>query len=108
MRLAGFNPSLMASEEPELTARLRNRGWEIWRLDAPMTEHDARIFTFRPVVEADDPFGIWLCAGVAQHEAPAGTRQWQAAEERAAVGRRSAAGRPAARACRPSAPRCFC
>ena len=44
--VGGFNPSLMASEEPELAARLRNRDWEIWRLDAPMTEHDARIFTF--------------------------------------------------------------
>lgn len=45
-QVGAFNPSLMASEEPELTARLRNRGWEIWRLDALMTEHDARIFTF--------------------------------------------------------------
>lgn len=42
----GFNPALMASEEPDLAARLRNRGWEIWRLDARMSEHDARIFTF--------------------------------------------------------------
>ena len=44
--VGGFNPELMASEEPELTARLRQRGWEIWRLDAPMTEHDARMHTF--------------------------------------------------------------
>lgn len=44
--VGGFNPSLMASEEPELTARLRDRGWEIWRLDARMTEHDARMLTF--------------------------------------------------------------
>lgn len=44
--VGGFNPTLMASEEPELSARLRHRGWEIWRLDAQMTEHDARIFTF--------------------------------------------------------------
>jgi glycosyltransferase involved in cell wall biosynthesis len=44
--VGGFNPSLMASEEPELAARMRNRGWEVWRLDAPMTEHDAKIFTF--------------------------------------------------------------
>lgn len=44
--VGGFNPSLMASEEPDLSARLRNRGWEIWRLDADMSEHDARIFTF--------------------------------------------------------------
>lgn len=44
--VGGFNPSLMASEEPELTARMRNRGWEVWRLDAPMTEHDAAVFSF--------------------------------------------------------------
>lgn len=44
--VGGFNPRLMASEEPELTARLRQRGWQIWRLNAPMTEHDARILTF--------------------------------------------------------------
>lgn len=43
----GFNPSLMASEEPELAARLRYCGWEIWRLDAPMSEHDAKMMTFR-------------------------------------------------------------
>jgi GT2 family glycosyltransferase len=42
----GFNAALMASEEPELAARLRVRGWEIWRLDAPMTEHDAAILHF--------------------------------------------------------------
>ncbi|GAA3893262.1 hypothetical protein GCM10022276_10560 [Sphingomonas limnosediminicola] len=41
-----FNPRLMASEEPELAARLRNAGWQIWRLDAAMCEHDARILTF--------------------------------------------------------------
>lgn len=44
--VGGFNSALMASEEPDLAARLRNRGWQIWRLDAPMAEHDARIFTF--------------------------------------------------------------
>ena len=43
--VGGFNSSLMASEEPELAARLRHAGWEVWRLDAPMTEHDAKIFT---------------------------------------------------------------
>lgn len=44
--VGGFNPSLMASEEPELAARLRVRGWEIWRLDAPMTQHDAAMTQF--------------------------------------------------------------
>lgn len=45
--VGAFNPTLMASEEPELSARLRARGWEIWRLDAPMTEHDAAMFHFQ-------------------------------------------------------------
>lgn len=37
----GFNPALIAGEEPELCFRLREKGWKIWRLDQPMTIHDA-------------------------------------------------------------------
>jgi len=32
----GFNPNLIAGEEPELCVRLRAAGWQIWRLDAEM------------------------------------------------------------------------
>lgn len=39
--VGGFDDALMAGEEPELCARLRAKGWEIWRLDGRMTEHDA-------------------------------------------------------------------
>ena len=42
----GFDVTLMASEEPELCSRLARCGWEIWRLDREMTEHDAAIHTF--------------------------------------------------------------
>jgi hypothetical protein len=28
-----------------MTARMREAGWKIWRIDAPMTEHDAKILT---------------------------------------------------------------
>jgi hypothetical protein len=42
----GFDPELMAGEEPELCGRLRALGWKIWRLDCPMTEHDANIMRF--------------------------------------------------------------
>lgn len=45
--IGGFNGALMASEEPEFAARLRAAGWEIWRLDADMTEHDAAMLHFR-------------------------------------------------------------
>ncbi|HET6942079.1 MAG TPA: glycosyltransferase [Sphingomicrobium sp.] len=39
----GFRSGLIAGEEPDLCARLREAGWEIWRLDARMTKHDAAI-----------------------------------------------------------------
>ncbi|NUT01580.1 MAG: glycosyltransferase [Sphingomonas sp.] len=45
-QVGGFRSSLKAGEEPEMTSRMRAAGWEIWRLDAPMTEHDARILRF--------------------------------------------------------------
>jgi GT2 family glycosyltransferase len=42
-QVGGFNSGLIAGEEPDLCARLREAGWEIWRLDARMTRHDAAI-----------------------------------------------------------------
>jgi cellulose synthase/poly-beta-1,6-N-acetylglucosamine synthase-like glycosyltransferase len=43
--IGGYNPALRAGEEPEMTARMRAAGWRIWRIDSPMTEHDARILS---------------------------------------------------------------
>ncbi|WP_134726290.1 glycosyltransferase family 2 protein [Paracoccus luteus] len=48
-QVGGFDPTLIAGEEPELCLRLRRAGWRIARLDAPMTRHDA----------AMDRFGQW-------------------------------------------------
>lgn len=42
----GFNPSLIAGEEPELCVRLRQQDWKIFRLDADMTLHDAQMTQF--------------------------------------------------------------
>ncbi|MFC3631455.1 glycosyltransferase [Paracoccus angustae] len=42
----GFNPVLIAGEEPELCLRLRRMGWRIWRLDAEMARHDAAMHRF--------------------------------------------------------------
>lgn len=42
----GFNPAVIAGEEPELCVRLRAAGWRIWRLDAEMTLHDAAMTRF--------------------------------------------------------------
>ncbi|MGF1499200.1 MAG: glycosyltransferase family 2 protein [Elainellaceae cyanobacterium] len=42
----GFNPSLIAGEEPELCVRLRQAGWKILRANAEMTLHDAKMLRF--------------------------------------------------------------
>lgn len=39
--VGGFDPTLIAGEEPELCFRLRQQGWKILRLDCDMALHDA-------------------------------------------------------------------
>jgi len=45
-QVGGYNPGLIAGEEPELCVRLRSMGWQIWRLDAEMTLHDVAMTRF--------------------------------------------------------------
>ena len=42
----GFNQEIIAGEDDELCIRLRSQGWEIWRIDAAMTLHDAAMTRF--------------------------------------------------------------
>ena len=42
----GYNPGLIAGEEPEMCLRMRRLGWQIWRIDTEMTLHDAAILLF--------------------------------------------------------------
>jgi GT2 family glycosyltransferase len=42
----GFNPSVIAGEEPELCLRMRRAGWKIFRLPDEMGSHDAAITRF--------------------------------------------------------------
>jgi GT2 family glycosyltransferase len=42
----GFNPRVVAGEEPELCVRLRERGWTIKRLPDDMATHDAAMTCF--------------------------------------------------------------
>ena len=44
--VGGFDPKMLAGEEPELCTRLRAAGWRVMRLDAPMTIHDAAMHRF--------------------------------------------------------------
>ena len=41
--VGGYRAELQAGEEPEMTSRMRAAGWKIWRINSPMTEHDARM-----------------------------------------------------------------
>jgi glycosyltransferase involved in cell wall biosynthesis/GT2 family glycosyltransferase len=44
--VGGFDPSVMAGEEPQLCLRIRHAGWTIRRIDAEMTLHDAAMTRF--------------------------------------------------------------
>lgn len=44
--VGGFDPAMMAGEEPELCFRLRATGYAVERIDADMTLHDAAITSF--------------------------------------------------------------
>ena len=44
--VGGFDPSVVAGEEPELCQRLRHKGWSILRIDAEMTLHDSAMLHF--------------------------------------------------------------
>jgi GT2 family glycosyltransferase len=44
--VGGYNPDLIAGEEPDLCLRMRQRAWKILRVDAEMTLHDAAMTRF--------------------------------------------------------------
>lgn len=45
-QVGGFDPTLIAGEEPDLCFRLRHEGWKVSRLDAEMTRHDLAMTRF--------------------------------------------------------------
>lgn len=45
-QVGGFDDTLIAGEEPELCRRIRQHGYEIQHIDAPMTKHDLAIRSF--------------------------------------------------------------
>lgn len=68
--VGGFNPSLIAGEEPELCVRLRKAGWEIWRLNAEMTLHDAAMTRFGQWWKRARRGGHAYAEGAALHGSP--------------------------------------
>ena len=88
MRLAplravgGYRDDLIAGEEPELCVRLRQAGWQIWRLDAEMTAHDAQIMRLGQWWQCSKRAGHAFAEGAALHGAPP-ERHWIAETRRA-------------------------
>ena len=71
----GYNPSLIAGEEPELCVRLRQNGGKIFRLDAEMTLHDAQMTRFSQWWKRSVRAGYAYAEGAWLHGAPP-ERHW--------------------------------
>jgi GT2 family glycosyltransferase len=71
----GFNPALIAGEEPELCVRLRASGWKIWRLNQEMTLHDAAMTRFGQWWKRNIRGGYAFAEGAYIHGAPP-ERHW--------------------------------
>ncbi|MFP4296322.1 MAG: glycosyltransferase [Spirulinaceae cyanobacterium] len=74
-QVGGYNPNLIAGEEPELCVRLRQQGWKIWRLDAEMTRHDAQMSQWSQWWKRSQRAGHAFAEGAWLHGAPP-ERHW--------------------------------
>ena len=83
-QVGGYDPALIAGEEPELCLRLRAAGWKIWRLDAEMTLHDAAMHRIGQWWKRTRRAGFAFAEGAAMHGAPP-ERHWVAETRRALV-----------------------
>lgn len=80
--VGGYDPSLIAGEEPELCVRLRQAGWEVWRIGEEMTLHDAAMTRFGQWWKRTRRGGHAFAEGAALHGAPP-ERHWVAETRRA-------------------------
>lgn len=69
-QVGGYNPTLIAGEEPELCVRLRQNGGKVWRLDAEMTLHDAQMTRFGQWWKRSVRAGHAFAEGADLHGAP--------------------------------------
>lgn len=44
--VGGFRPDVIAAEDDEFCIRVRQKGWKILKIDAPMARHDVAIASF--------------------------------------------------------------
>jgi len=76
-QVGGYNPTLIAGEEPELCVRLRQNGGKILRLDGEMTRHDAQMTRFQQWWKRSQRAGHAYAEGAWLHGAPP-ERHWVA------------------------------
>ena len=67
--VGGYNPALIAGEEPEMCVRLRAKSWQIWRLDHEMTLHDVNMTRFSQWWKRTRRGGHAAAEGMAMHGA---------------------------------------
>jgi GT2 family glycosyltransferase len=80
----GYDPALIAGEEPELCVRLRAAGWQVWRIDEEMTLHDAAMTRFGQWWKRMRRSGHAFAEGAALHGASP-ERLWVAETRRAVL-----------------------
>jgi GT2 family glycosyltransferase len=74
-QVGGYNPTLIAGEEPDLCVRLRHHHWIILRIDAEMTLHDIAMTRFSQWWRRNERGGFAFAQGVAMHGRPP-ERHW--------------------------------
>jgi GT2 family glycosyltransferase len=74
-QIGGYNPALIAGEDPDLAVRVRQRGWRILRIDAEMTLHDMAMTRFGQWWTRCDRAGFAFAQGAAMHGKPP-ERHW--------------------------------
>ncbi|CAM3211302.1 glycosyltransferase family 2 protein [Paracoccus nototheniae] len=82
--IGGFDPTLIAGEEPEMCVRLRAAGWTIRRLPVEMTLHDADMTRLPQWWKRTRRAGHAFAEGAALHGAPP-EGHWRAETRRALI-----------------------
>lgn len=65
--VSGYDPALIAGEEPDMCLRMGRQGWCFARIDAPMTRHDAQITRFGQWWRRAKRAGFAAASHVARH-----------------------------------------
>jgi len=63
----GYNPRLIAGEEPEMCFRMREAGWKVIRLDETMAWHDAAMTRFSQLWKRSVRAGYACIEGAVMH-----------------------------------------